>query len=151
LNVRERYDIIMKIQKNGGMKMSSRTRIITALEKRARVNDQLVDYLLEDPHCLDRDPQKDKAYKVALEYFVEKQEESKENSGASYDNRLAIDLGVLIDCYQDGNASSKKEYALKIARYMHQNQENWLKRIPDELKDVAFQIIIEYLQQQRVS
>ena len=125
----------------------ARNGILVALEKRAMITDQLADWLIKEPHCMDGNPLKEKAYKITIEYFAEKIEESKIRKG-SYNNRMTIELVNLIDCYNEADQDEKHEYAKKIAYYVLQTQENWLKIIPDEVKESAFEIIAEYLKKQ---
>ena len=125
----------------------ARNGILTALEKRAMANDQIADWLIKDPHCMDNNPLKEKVYKIVLEYFADKIEESKRGDG-SYNNRMTIELFNLIDCYEEADEEKKQEYAKEIAYFMLQTQENWLKIIPDEIKEVTFNIIAEYLEKQ---
>ena len=130
---------------------SARKGVLVALEKRARANDQVASCLIEDPHCLDGNPVKDKAYSIAFDYFTEKIVESEAAENASYHCRTTIELVNLIDSYNECNKENKDEYARKIAYYVLQTQENWLKIIPDEIKEAAFQVIAEYLEKQKGS
>ena len=126
----------------------ARDGIIIALEKRARANDQIADWLINYPQCMDNNPLKKKAYRIALEYFREKIEESKARGDECYNNRLTIELRILIECYEEIDEEHKNEYAKKIAYYVLQTQENYLKLIPDGIKAIAFDIIAEYLKKQ---
>ena len=121
------------------------------MEKRARANDQVAAYVIGNPQCLEGNPIKDKAYKITLDYFIEKIEESESAGKASYNARPTIELLNLIDCHNECSGENKKEYAKKIAYFVLQTQENWLKIIPDEIKEKAFEIIAEYLEQQKGS
>lgn len=131
--------------------MSIREGITAKLEKYTRIGSEIATYLIKNPHCLDGDSQKDRAYQVAIQYFTDKQDLSESIGKESYNWAEATRLGVLIDCYMDGEGKVKTEYAIKIAQYILETTEYRLKLIPEETKDTAFDIIIQYLEQQRSS
>lgn len=131
--------------------MSMKEGIIAKLEKHTRIGAEIATYLIENTHCLDGDPQKDRAYQVAIQYFTDKQEDSKSTGRESYNWAEATRLGVLIDCYMDGDEEVKIQYAKKITKYILETASHWLKLIPDETKEVAFRIVMQYLEQQRRS
>lgn len=96
--------------------MSIKDGIREKLHKRRRLDSEIAAYLIDDPHCLDGDTQKEVAYQIAIEYFSEKQEKSKATADASYSNAGAIRLQTLIDCYEEGRGTpQEEEYARKIA------------------------------------
>lgn len=131
--------------------MSMKEGITAKLDKYTRIGSEIATYLIKNPHCLDGDSQKDRAYQIAIQYFTDKQEKCKSIGNESYNWAEATRLGVLIDCHVDGEQKVKTEYAIKIANYLLETTEYWLKLIPDETKDVAFQIVIQYLEQQSCS
>lgn len=131
--------------------MSMKKGITAKLEKYTRIGSEIATYLIDNPHCLDGDSQKDRAYQVAIQYFTDKQEESKSTGAESYNWAEATRLGVLINCHVDGNDKIKTEYAKKIAKYILETAVYWLKLIPDEVKNDAFRIVIEYLERQSCS
>lgn len=131
--------------------MSNRKGILTAMEKIARLNDQMADYLIMDPHCLDGNPLKDKAYEIVLGYFAEKQKEGRATGDVFYNKKVTMDLEVLLDCYDEAEGEKKQEYASKIAGYVQQTPENWLRIIPNEYQARAFSIICSYLELKRRS
>ena len=116
-----------------------------------RLQREVTRWLIDNP-CLDDNPQKEEMYRLAIDYYKTKREKCKNHGSASYNGAMSINLAVLIECYQQEEGSTKQEYARKIARYMLDETTNyWLRLIPDETKEAAFQIIIEYLEQQMSS
>ncbi len=131
--------------------MSIKDGITAKLEKYTRIGSEIATYLIDHPHCLDGDSQKDKAYEVAIQYFYDKQEQSQSKEDESYNWAEATRLGVMIDCHADGDEKIKEEYAIKIAKYILETAPHWLALIPEEVKEAAFLIIIQYLEEQKRS
>ena len=127
--------------------MRIKEHVLETIQRRARVSAEVAGCLIEYPDCMDGDSQREKAYQVAIQYFTEKQKDSKMPEGVSCNNRGVIELQVLIECNEEKKGDQKKEYAKKIANKMLEMQEWYLMRIHDEIKDVAFQIVIKYLEE----
>lgn len=120
----------------------------TKVRKMKQLEREITSWLLDNP-CLDDDPQKEEMYRLAICYYKTKREKCQSDANASYNGIMSMRLEVLVDSYNDAEESSKQEYARKIARYLLDETTNyWLRRIPDEIREEAFQIIIEYLEQQ---
>lgn len=119
------------------------------LHKRHLLDSEIATYIIEDPHCLDGDTQKEEAYRIALDYFNEKQKKSESSGKDSPNTASAIQLQVLIDCYEEQKGGSEEtECARKIAQHVLQINKYFMRFIPDETKDTAFQIIKNYLEEQ---
>lgn len=127
--------------------MSNRDGIREKLNKRRLLDSEITISLLENPHCLDEDPQKEQAYRIAIEHFIGKQKDCttfKKDEGSEY---VSVKLDNMIKCYQDAEDDSKKmEYAKEIALHVDRIPENLFKLIPIATRNVAFQIIIKYLE-----
>ena len=128
--------------------MSTGERIKVKLENVKRIESEIATCLLENPQCLDGDSQKNEAYKMSIQYFVDKQEACQSSGEESYNWAESIRLGVLIDCYTDEVGKKKIGYIQKIASFLLQMPEDSLRLIPDETKNDAFYIVIRYLEEQ---
>jgi len=131
--------------------MSNKERIYEKLKQKRQLESEVVTLLLTDPNCLKGKLLNEEAYQVAIDYFVEKEERGQATAEANPAGADAIKLGVLIDCYTDANKSGKLEYARKIALFLQQTPTKWLKQIPEETKDIAFDIVMQYLESQMCS
>ena len=124
--------------------------IAKMLDQRQQLDHDIASTLIENPHCLDGDLQKERAYRVAIFHFVEKQQGSevgKSNEPRGY--IVSKKLQKLLSQYVNTHVESEQqEYARRIATYVLEANEKWLKLIPDATKDVAFQIIRQYLETQ---
>ena len=56
--------------------MSKRDGIREKLNKRRLLDSEIALCVLENPHCLDGDPQKEQAYRIAIEHFIGKQNQT---------------------------------------------------------------------------
>ena len=128
--------------------MSYKEKIHEKLNKRRQLDSELITLLLNNPNCLDGDLQKKEAYQVAVDYFVVKEEESQSTVKGNPALSGAIKLTLLIDCYAHAAQNDRQEYARKIASFLLQTPVNWLKPIPEETRDVAFDIVMQYLETQ---
>jgi len=129
--------------------MRIKEHVLDTIQKRARISAEIAGCLIEFPECMDGNSQREKAYRIAIQYFEEKQKDSKMPENVSCNNRGAIELQVLIQCYEESDGNKKREYAKKIANKLLETEEWYLMRITDEIKNVAFQIAIKYLEEQR--
>lgn len=128
--------------------MRIKENIRTMLAVRNRVSGEVAAVLIENPRCLDGDSQKEKAYQVAIQYFADKEKDCKTPEGISTNSRTTIELQVLVECYKEESDDKKQEYAMKIGRMLIETAKHYLMRVPDELKEDAFQIAIKYLENQ---
>lgn len=124
--------------------------ITRKLRQRYLVDSEITTLIIENPHCLDGNSQKEAVYRIAIYHYVEKQKASEVTTKDGDTGYIASKkLQDLINSYVNEHEASKQtEYARQIALYMLQKTENWLKLIPDGTKDVAFQIIFNYLEEQ---
>ena len=130
--------------------MRIKEHITAMLEARKRNSAEIAAFLIEYPDCMEGDPQKETVYQLAIQYFTEKQRCSKTIRDVySYNNRKAIEFAVLLDCYDEAQGEKKLEYARKIARSLIDTQEYFLMRVSDELKVPAFNVVIQYLEEQK--
>ena len=129
--------------------MSFNEGIEVKLHKRRVLDAEISSYLIEHPWCLDGKIQKEMAYKIAIDYFTSKQEECKSTGNVSCNWVETIKLGTLVDEYfeAEGDDEKKKNYANKIARYIIDAPTAYLNYIPNETKDIAFEIIIKNLEE----
>lgn len=123
--------------------------VIATIQRSMRLSAEVVACLIAYPDCMDGDSRKGKAYQMAIQYFTDKQELSKMPDYVSCTGRGAVELQILLECYDENEGDKKQEYAKKIANKLLETQEHYLMRIPDEIKDVAFQIAIKYLEEKR--
>ena len=130
------------------MSDKERKLLLTYMREADLATENMVKCLLENPSCLDGDPKKEEAYRRALVYFKTKQEKSKSTENESYAKALANRLESFIDSYYHAEGDNKKQYARQIAFKILGTIKFWLRRIPDQVKDEAFQIVFEYLQEQ---
>jgi len=121
------------------------------LYKRHLLDNEIATCLINDLHCLDGDPQRDIGYQVAIQCFLDKQEECKSTGDEACNWAETIRLGTLIDGYMESEGKTKQGYTKKIAIYLLETKEMWLKLIPNETKDIAFRIVNDYLEQQKGS
>lgn len=121
--------------------------LLSYMEEVKRATENMIRCLLENPSCLDGNPKKEEAYQMALEYFKSKQEKSK-STNPSYAKAYAIQLRNLIDSYYQAEEGNKNDYAVQLAIKLLNTVKFWLRLIPDQLKDEAFQIIFKYLEEQ---
>ena len=123
--------------------------VLAIIQRSTRLFGEVAACLIAYPDCMDGDSRKGKAYQMAIQYFTDKQEASKMPEYVSCNGRGTIELQVLLECYEENEGNEKQEYAKKIANKLLETQEHYLMRIPDEIKDVAFQIAIKYLEEKR--
>lgn len=129
--------------------MRIKEHITSMLQERMLNSAEIAASLIEYPNCMEGDSRKEEAHKVAIQYFTEKQRCSKTVRDVySYNNRGTLELAVLLDCYEESQGEKKLEYARKIARNLIDTQEYFLMRVSDEIKGPAFQIAIQYLEEQ---
>lgn len=127
--------------------MSNRDGIREKLNKRRLLDSEIAICLLENPHCLDGDSQKEQAFRIAIEHFVGKQKDCTVMEKDDESEYVSVKLDNMINCYQEAEDEMKKmEYAKKIALHVDKIPENLFKLIPIATRNVAFQIIIEYLE-----
>ena len=131
--------------------MSNKERIQAKLDKRRQLDSEVVTLLLDDPNCLKGDLQNKEAYQVAIDYFVMKEEDINSTEKENPAGADAIKLAVLIDCYTDAMQSGRTKYAKKIARFLQQTPTKWLELIPEDTREIAFDIAIQYLENQMCS
>ena len=132
--------------------MSFNEGIEVKLHKRRVIDAEIAATLINNPRCLDNNPQKKEAFQIAMDYFGSRREEcapSKEGGECNWAE--ALKLGVLIDESIDadkcGNNDKKRKYAIKIAQYLIDNPKSFLSRIPEETLDIAVEIVIQYLEE----
>ena len=132
------------------MRISIKEHLLETMQKRQRVSAEIVRTLMEYPDCMNGDLNKRKVYQVAVQYFVEKQNECRTITQQVYfgNNREEIELCILLDCYQAAQGSEKREYVKKIALKLIETQEYYLMRISEQIKKEAFQITIQYFEEQ---
>ena len=132
------------------MRISIKEHLLETMQKRQRVSAEIVRTLMEYPDCMNGDLNKRKVYQVAVQYFVEKQNECRTITQQVYfgNHREEIELCILLDCYQAAQGSEKQEYVKKIALKLIETQEYYLMRISEQIKKEAFQITIQYFEEQ---
>ena len=125
--------------------MSNKEKIKNKLNKRRQVDKEIIALLLQNPHCLDGDSEKANVYQIAIDFFVamENECESQEKNSAKAD---AIKLAMLLEEYGEAREEAKNNCAIKIAYFMLERTTYCIKQIPEELRDVAFDIIMLYLE-----
>lgn len=130
--------------------MNATEGITRKLRQRYLVDSEITTLIIENPHCLDGDSQKDGAYRIAIYYYLEKKKASEITSKDGNTGYIVSKkLQDLINSYVNEHEAFKQtEYARQIALYILQKNENWLKLIPKGTKDIAFQIIFKYLEEQ---
>ena len=130
--------------------MSTKEGITRKLQTMQELDSEIATALIENPHCLDGDSQKEKAYRIAISHFEEKQKGCKVKNPDGY--ILSMRLQKLISEYvNEEDITNQIVYAREIALYVLQSTEDWLKLIPDTTKDIAFQIIFQYLEMEMCS
>ena len=129
--------------------MRIKEHLLETIQKRERVSAEVAGCLIEHPDCMDGDTYKEKVYQIAIQYFVEKEKNNRTiNQQVSYNNQGTIKLSILLDSHEQAQESKKEEYIRKIARDLIDTQEYYLMRMPEKIKKEAFQIVIQYLEEQ---
>ena len=129
--------------------MRIKEHITAMLQERKSNSAEIAESLIEYPNSMEGDSRKEEVYQVAIQYFIEKHKCSRTvREVDSYNNRGTLELAVLLDCYEAYEGEKKLEYARKIARNLIDTQEYFLMRVSDEIKGPAFQIAIQYLEEQ---
>ena len=132
--------------------MSFNEGIEAKLYKRHILDAEIAAHLINNPSCLDNNPQKEEAYQIAIDYFASRREECVSKEVRISNNWAeALKLGVLIDeaieAAERKNDSKKRKYAIKIAQYLIDNSKSFLRLIPEETLNMAVQIVIQYLEE----
>ena len=132
--------------------MSFNTGIDVKLHKRRVIDAEIAAHLISNPRCLDNNIQKEEAFRIAIDHFAWWREQCVSHEGRISDNwSETLKLGVLIDESIDadmaGNDEKKRKYSVQIAEYLLDNPKNLLSRIPEETLNMAFQIVIQYLEE----
>lgn len=130
------------------MSDKKRKLLLTYMKEADLANENMVRCLLENSSCLEGEPQKEEAYRRALEYFKSKQEKSKSTENGSYAKALANQLENFINSYNQTEGQLKKRYARQIATKIVETSNFWLRKIPDQVKEEGFQIVFKYLEEQ---
>ena len=130
------------------MSDKERNLLLSYMKEADRANENVVRCLLENPSCLEGEPQKEEAYQRALDYFKNKQEKSKSTENGSYAKALANQLKNFSDSYYQAEGGNKNDYARQMAIKVLNTAKFWLRRIPDQVKEEVFQIIYKYLEEQ---
>lgn len=132
--------------------MSTKERIARMLCNRKLLDCQIAAAIIDNPHCYDGDPQKKEVYRITIHHFIEKQSMSEANDEEKMGQYISPDLPSLIRCYNEEIESDKKhEIAREIALYVLHVSDCLIRLIPNQVKNTAFKIIIEYLEEMSVS
>ena len=131
--------------------MSFNTGIEVKLHKRRVIDAEIAAYLISEPSCLDNNSQKEDAFQIAVDHFAWWRDQCVSSEGRISDNWAeTMKLGVLIDEAIDadasGNDKKKRKYSVQIAQYLLDTPKSLLNRIPEETLNMAFQIVIQYLE-----
>ena len=115
-----------------------------------RLQEDIVGMLIDNP-CLDGNSKKKELYQQAINYYENKRRKVQADGKFMYNGANTTKLSVLIKGYHESQENGKQEYARKIARFMLEMTNFWLKMISEEVREDAFQIIINYLEEQKNS
>ena len=132
--------------------MSFNTGIEVMLHKRRVIDAEIAAHLINHPNCLDNNSQKEDAFQIAIDHLAWWRDQCVSSDGRISDNWAeTIKLGVLIDEVIDsdasGNDEKKYKYSVQIAQYLLDTPKSFLSRIPEGTLDMAFQIVIQYLEE----
>lgn len=121
--------------------------ILAKLEHVQRIEKEIIQLLVANPHSIDGHPRKNEVFLLAISHLEAKQKRT-ETGGGSYNGTQAILLQMSIDDYEEAEGTSERlKCTLEVIARLLMASDEELKRIPDDIKEKAFSIAVNYLEE----